>query len=327
MPCFLIRFKTVFLTVEKDQLKAKQIAGSQALKDQTFTITPEIEELVKDMSKGEINVINQAKYNENGPINEFRAYSEGDELILEQLNQQSGNANFLLLNLTDETVQQKQIKSEDKRLRDADSYIYNGNHFSLQQEDKDEYELNITAIRSGENLYKASLQNELQNYMSNTEWENFSSNARKGKNAPTITVNEGTNNSLITTIDYVDRNTYNYDYDLRRMFDHLRWMRQMDELHRMNNFGPSYLESAKYLYATREENHSIQIVFNQDLQPVEDASTETKLHNFDEDKYLKKYEDDKNIEQVSVAYTKASKRLMTLRNGYNRVKISIRENN
>ena len=325
---FTYPFKTVFLTVDKDVLTVKQIANSQAVKDQSFPVNESVEDLVKDISKNTIDVVDQSKFNENGPINEYRAYAEGDELIIEQLDQRSGNANFLLLNLNDESVQKKQVKSEDKKLRDADSYIFNGNHFSLQQEDKDEYEMNITNIRTGENLYKASLQDELRNHMSSSQWENFYKHAKKGRNAPTITVNEGNKNHLVTNIDYVNRNTYNY-HDLFWHMDMMRWhMDMMQKTHEFNNqFGPSVLESQKHLYATRVEDHSIKIVLNSEFQPVKDASTETKLHNFNEDKYLEKYEENKTIERVSVAYTKSSKRLMTMRKKSNQIKISIRENN
>lgn len=259
-------------------------------------------------------VVNTNEYVKNGSIKSTQAFYNDNKLIFTNTNKSDFKTKIFTLDLVNKRYTLIQyLNNELEKIKDLNTYLYNNTIFSIIVNKTDAI-LKVNSLNQGENLYTASFKNELGNYIKLEEIDNLIKNSSKKFNKPTITVNTSLEKKLVLNIDYVNTNTYSYNYNW--WFHHWMFMQQVHMQQTMQHvkintpsFGPNpMLYDDLNFYVVKAEKKSIKFVMNTDFSINKNASKETINKEINRDNYLDKLKKNKDLKYITASFQENSLR-------------------
>lgn len=293
---------------ENTTVKIKTIYDSKTDHMETFEFKDEVRDMVRRIFNDEPESINTNEFVENGSINASKVYFFNDRLIFDHTSKKK----YASLSVHPENASDilfKEIDLEDVgKVTDINSFIYGSKTF-LFINNKEDINLRIYDRQSGELLADVFLKRDLSDSLNKVDLEKIIYKTSWRSHSLTGTVNEGSDSSMLVNIDLVQTNTYKYDYNWwwfnqfflqQMMWEHQMMQQQMKM--QMNAFGPdpdSYLPGE----FREEKTRPIQLVIDKGFNFLDGRDAISKRPNIDKDKFIKKFEDDRQLKDVSLAFT------------------------
>lgn len=254
--------------------------------------------------------VNTNEYVENGSIQPSRVYFFNDRLIFDHTSPEG----YTTLRINPESSTEMSFMEFEfgdfEKLKEINSYIYESKVFLFLNNKKD---LNLRSynLEDGKLLASVHLQEDLSGHLNSELLEKILKKSSRRGHRLTGTVNEGPENSLVVNIDYVSAD-YNYHYNwwwhYQFMQQHMMWQNQMMQQHmrmQMNTFGPNPETYAANEF-TVKNTESIQLVIDRNFKFQDGREATTLRPNIDKDKYIERFEKNRQLKDVSIAFTKRS---------------------
>ncbi|MGB5983530.1 MAG: hypothetical protein WBG46_15440 [Nonlabens sp.] len=331
--------KNTILFVKDGELKTMEILSAENIVDQSIELDYEAKKFMNDLEDEGLTPINTDEYVKNGSIKSFKAYSENGEIIITQDDQSTGFVNLLKLSMSSEKIVSSfsSLKSKPvEKYKKNSSYFIADKIYQLKMGKKDA-KLNVfQADGSSKRTIDLLGTKVLENSSNREAAENFSKKASRNANHPTITLNETKQGAFKIRLDYVNKNTYNYNY---HWWWHHHWMMQQQmmihqQMHQnamrnMSRFGPNSNEDHAAIYnlnsIAKQSHFELGITANGEL--IDPKDLKTKKQEIDKQKIIKQIEDDKKLKHSSTvfyddhyiyfAFAKKQKSFKLIRQEYN----------
>ena len=310
---------TVLLTVDKkgEKLGYWRIVSWDNQKLEHIDIP---EELNKEFKKINAVAINQNEFVEKGSFPGTKAYLNNNELVYIIDDEKSNTSKSIIIDLNNPSdFLQKEFKTVGtnlEKVKDYNSYLYNNKVFTVAS-NKEDMEVTIHNLKEGRQEKRLSLRQDI--FKDNQEMEKFREYldyTAKGKIKAMLTINETSEGNMAVRIDQADNTSYNYNYN---WWWHHEWMLQQNMMMQMqmqqnmrqmmqnlpSGFGPNP-STYEYGYNPNKKSNEpkpIVFVLNNNLDLINNASGETVYPEIEREKYLKEYEDDRNMRNVSASFT------------------------
>ncbi|MEH1007712.1 hypothetical protein VDP25_08210 [Winogradskyella sp. ECml5-4] len=310
----LIRKKDKNLIVFSDKKSVRIIEAKDANTVQTITVSSDASsaEFLASLSENSVEAINNDEFVSNGSISTFRAYSDGDKVIITEENTKEATTNALQIPLNQGNEVSAQFKTfggktKDSKIKKSTSYINNDKLYQLKI-GKEEGQLNVfglnDAYNSSVNILEVKPTKHAEGFKS---IKDFVKNASKKFNEPTVTINSTKNGKLKVRFDFVNKNLYNYHYN---WWWHHQWhMQQMQHFQMINqqqmrnsipSFGPS--EPLDYFFVAQEHSF-FEITLDLAGKIVEDKNDESVYPYLNKKTYVKPLNDNKKLKHTSTVFT------------------------
>ena len=313
---FIQKDKSVLVnfTKNKNDVEVRFIADANSVKEQHFTIPNELLKEFKSFksTSSPIEAINQNEFVKNGSINDFRGYLGNKNLYFTDSSSNS-ELKYLNFNFQSNTVENKTITyGFDKKSKNNNSFIYDNKLF-VTSVLSDDAIIKSFDLSTGNETKRLSVTSDLSSVLDAKAVQDFNSQAKSSSLAATITVNKTVDNNYKVRLDRVNKANYNYNYNW--FWQHQFMMMQMQQMQlqqmqqirnvgggRVGGFGPSYSENSLYYVGKDKENYFLEFVINTNFEPLKEATLETEFKNYDVDKVIKEFEDNKSIKKFSPAF-------------------------
>ena len=312
---FRLSNQTVFVDFDKtkNKLSTMSFSNSKEMKEDKFEFSATEFNNFKAFFNETPQEVNQNEFVKNGPISKRKSYFSDNKLIFTSEKDKS-NIQVLTLQLDGS----KQYKFTDfnfnyaKEIKDQNTFVADNLLMSVAVS-KEDITLNSFDMNTNKATKSLSLQNDLKQKFDVETRKKFIESTAKSAMKPTVTLNKTKDpNKLLVRLDRVNKSTYNYSHN----WWHYHWMmhQQMLMMHQqqmMRNtmaprgFGPNmdYYDAMAMLYIAKSDIKPIEFVIDLNLSIDENASTETLHKSIDQDEYLEKYKDDKNIKEFTAGFT------------------------
>ncbi len=312
---FRLSNQTVFVDFDKtkNKLSTMSFSNSKEMKEDKFEFSATEFNNFKAFFNETPQEVNQNEFVKNGPISKRKSYFSDNKLIFTSEKDKS-NIQVLTLQLDGS----KQYKFTDfnfnyaKEIKDQNTFVADNLLMSVAAS-KEDITLNSFDMNTNKATKSLSLQNDLKQKFDVETRKKFIESTAKSAMKPTVTLNKTKDpNKLLVRLDRVNKSTYNYSHN----WWHYHWMmhQQMLMMHQqqmMRNtmaprgFGPNmdYYDAMAMLYIAKSDIKPIEFVIDLNLSIDENASTETLHKSIDQDEYLEKYKDDKNIKEFTAGFT------------------------
>ncbi len=314
-PYLVIRTKekTFLLFKEKENLEITTIIDSQKHHSEFFSFSGENAGLYNKIFETTPESINTNEYVEFGSISESKVYFFNERLIFDH----SSEDKYTTLSLDPErntSISLNEFHLEDvKKLKDINSFIYGSKAF-LFLNNKEDINLRSYDLESGKLIFNVLLKEELSGYLDSEALEKIIRKSSRNSFSLTGTVNEGPENSMVVTIDYVSTRNYNYHYNWwwhhQFMHQQMMWNQQMMQQHiqmQMNTFGPNPESHATEDF-TAKKTQSVQLRIDQDFKFHDGREATTLRPEIDKEKTIEIFKKNKQLKDVSLAFTQTSAR-------------------
>ncbi len=309
--------KSILVIREDDSRKItlRTIKNSEASKEVEYNFEDMHQEAFDKIFSQKPEIVNQNEYVKNGSIKKSKLYIVDNKLIADYTSEDE----YISIeidpdNYKDPKVQTTAIDGFEK-VKDVNSYVFD-DKFYLFINNKEDLKMQSYDRISGELMDRKSMTENLNELVSASGIEDFIKQSKKNRNKVTGTINPTKKNNLLVTLDYVDKNNYNYHHDWWfhhwMMQQHMQMMQQQmiqQQMNNMNSFGPNadkYNTSASF-EAIYDEDTSIQFVLKPDFQ-ISGELEEAKFEELDKDFYIDKFNDRKRLKHQSIAFTTTSVR-------------------
>jgi len=309
---FRLKNKTIIINKLKTSWDIIEINSTKTISKSNIKINAENQKDFETIFESSPDIVNTNEYVKNGSIQKNQAFYNDNKIIFTNTSNSSFNTKIITIDLVTKNYSFiKYLNSEIEKIKDINTYIYNNTIFSIIVNKTDAI-LKINKLNKVENLYRASLNNELANYLDSEIVKSLIKKASKKINKPTITVNKSIEHKLVLNIDYVDTNTYSYNYDWwlhHWMFTQQVHMQQTMHHIKVNlpSFGPNpMLYNDLAFYTTKTEKKSIKLVMNTDFSINKNASKETINKEIDRDNYLDKLKKNKDLKHITASFQEKS---------------------
>nr|WP_321245494.1 hypothetical protein [uncultured Psychroserpens sp.] len=304
--------KNTLIFSNKDTLKIIVVDGMNPLKTINVETTDDDEVFLKDLNISSLDAVNTDEFVANGSIEEFRAYGEGDDVFITRENKRTSHTTISRISLEDDIssyIESTVFKSQSGEKTKKSTSFFNGKNLFKLQLDKKEgnvsvYDLDAT---KSSNLDLSSVKIS-KNSKQFDGIDHFLKKASKYANEPTISVNKTKSGDLAMRVDYVNKETYQYQYNWW-WWHHWMWQNQMFHNQMMqqhiNNSVPKGFGPAQPnfdFYYSKTESHFFEIVINTNNENVKIDNVET-VHKFiDKKKYIDKLDEDTNVKHASTVF-------------------------
>ncbi|WP_298952010.1 hypothetical protein [uncultured Nonlabens sp.] len=303
---------------EKESLKIVAVKNASDVKDITIEATAANKDFLKALSKNNLDAISSQDFVENGSINDFRIYSDQGTITITQENTKEGTTNVAQIDTSDSSNTELKVtnfKSNDSgegKLKKSTSYVSDNKLFQMNLK-KDAATLDIHNLDDKSNKQLNLLSGDVVSAASSKAAANsFLKNATKGKNQPTVTVNEARDGALKLRVDYVNKKLYSYNYNWwwhhHWMMQNQMWIMQQQQNRMMlqnslPRFGPD-VSDAYPIYTVKEKADSffeIGLHANGSIMPASDVTTIHK--NIDKKSYIDDIDNNKKLKHSSTVFT------------------------
>lgn len=320
-------FKTVLRTKDQNylvfakfnQLIIKEVISAADIKETELLSNLENEDFLKRLSEQGIDALNQEGFTTNGSIKDYRLYKNDDQIIITKDSNKSHKTRVLKINLDEKeeangAITTYESKDGMEKVKKETSYFLDNKIYQLKVSKKDAV-INIFNLdnEKSENINLSS--SRMMEVVSNKEsLSNFSKQATKSKNQPTITVNPTTSNALKVRLDYVNVNEYSYQnnwwWHHQWMMQNMMWQQQMMQQQMMRNvqnslprFGPNPPEVFIPVKASASSNSYVEFAIDPRNQLL-DAKDLIPIHkDIDKKKYIDKLEAKTYLKTASTVFT------------------------
>ncbi|AGC76886.1 hypothetical protein LX97_03257 [Nonlabens dokdonensis] len=311
---------------EKESLKIITVKSANEIKDISIKATDANEDFLKSLHKNNLDAISSQEYVENGSINDFRIYSNNGTITITQEKTKDGTTNLAQINTNSDTIEELVIsnfKSKEKgkgKLKKSTSYV-SENKLFLMNLKKENATLDIHDLNTKSSKQLDILSTDIANASSNkAAVGNFLKNATKGKNQPTVTVNQAKNGQLKLRVDYVNKKMYSYNYNWwwhhHWMMQQQMWMMQQQQnqmimQNNMRRFGPNGSEGYPIYIFKKKSESFFEIALNSEGNIIP-ANEVTTIHkNIDKEFYIKEIDNNKKLKHSSTVFTETTFRYIS----------------
>jgi hypothetical protein len=259
-------------------------------------------------------IVNQHEFVQNGSIKRSKLYIINEKLVLDY----TAEEEYISIEIdpntyTEPIVKTTEIEGFDK-VKDINSYVFD-DRFYLFINNKEDLKMQTYDRDTATLLDRKSMTENVNDLVSASGVEDFIKQSKRNRNKVTGTVNPTKNNNLLVTLDYVDKNNYNYHHDWWfhhwMMQQHMQMMQQQmiqQQMNSMNSFGgpnaDTYNAALSFEDIFKEET-SIQFVLKPDFE-ISGELEEAKFKDIDKDLYIDKFKDRKGLKHQSLAFTTSS---------------------
>jgi len=297
--------KTLFLAPNKrkDKFNVASIENTNSSKELEFAIPDDFKKLIRTILREGIEVVSDEGFIQNSSIAKIQAYyAEGNFYLVEDVEFQNDLSIITIRTDNSRPVSKTEITTDGiEELNDNNSFIKDEKLFALLL-GKDDFELRIYDLVSGEQKKKFSLKQDLVALKSiKSKINTYLKESNRFKNKPTITVNETVDGNFKIYIDYVNKNTYR-NYDNMWFLHHLMWQQQMMMMN-AGGFGPNpALFDELALNFSITESQPLTFILNRNLEIVNDGNSTTKYQFIDKEKYMDTLSENKAIFNESAGF-------------------------
>jgi hypothetical protein len=258
-------------------------------------------------------IVNQNEFVKNGSINKSKLYVINNRFLLDYTSEEE----YISMEMDPDTytkpiVQTTAIDGFEK-VKDINSYVFE-DQFYLFINNKEDLKMQSYDRNNAELIGQKSMTEDLNDLLNSSGVEDFIKQTKRNRNKVTGTINATKNENLLVTLDYVDKNSYNYHYDWWfhhwMMQQHMQMMQQQMIQQQMSNFGgPNARLSDEILVheSIDNQNTSIQFIIKPGFE-ISSELEETKLKEIDKEFYIDKFNDRKGLKHQSLAFTSTSVR-------------------
>jgi hypothetical protein len=307
---FIQKGKSVVVNFSKNknEVVLQFISDSKTVKQQDFTIPSEMLKDFKEYknTNSPIEAINQNEFVKNGSIKDYRGYLGENNLYFTNTSS-SKELRFFNFNFKTNLVESKNLEySFDEKSKNISSFIYNDKLFVTSVLPNDAV-LKSFDVSSGKETRSLSINSDLTSVLDAKAVQDFYSQAKSWGLSPTVTVNKTVENNYKVRLDRVDKKKYIYNYNWFWQHQFMMMQMQMQSMQnlgggRPGGFGPSYTENFTDFTGKDKDNYFLEFVVDATFAPQKNASLETEFKNYEVDKIMKEFEDNKNIKKFSPAF-------------------------
>lgn len=312
---FLIYKEKDRLFKERNALEIKTIYDSHKQFEVNFNFNGANKDLFRKIFEIKPQTINTNELVENGSINLSKVYYYNDKLFFDHTNEDG----YTLLAIDPEresgiSFMEFGLEGAGK-IKEIGSYIY-GSKVFLFINDKKDIKLRSYELGSGDLIADVQLKEKLSGTIDLESFEKIIKKSSRNRYSLTGTVNEGPENTMVITLDYVVTNNYNYHYNWwwhhQFMQQQMMWQHQMMQQHirmqtQINSFGPN-----PDVYFSEEfvenKTQSVQFVIDKDFNFLKNNDITPVRPKINKDKHVEKYQKDRHIKDVTLAFTRQSGR-------------------
>ncbi|MEG9328030.1 hypothetical protein V6B16_08780 [Salinimicrobium catena] len=303
--------RSFLIIKEKDNLEINTIFDSQRKISENFSFKGENKSLFNRIFETTPETINTNEYVKNGSINPSKVYFYNDRLIFDHISEEKYTT--LSINPEDNShlaFSEFELKGVNK-VRDINSFIFKSKAF-LFINNKEDINLRSYDLETGEMIKDLFLQQEFSHYFDSEILEKLIKKSSRKANRLTGTVNEGPENSMVVTMDFVSARNYFYHYNWwwHHQFLHqqMMWQNQMMQQHmQMNTFGPNPDSYMSEIFPAAN-SQSVKLLIDKDLNVLAGKDVLTLRPEIDKEKHIEKFQNDRKVKNVTLAFTRRSGR-------------------
>ncbi|WP_299440369.1 hypothetical protein [uncultured Aquimarina sp.] len=302
--------------VEEKRIDITNIVNGDNIIQTPFNVSEDYG-IFKRIFSSQPKFINTNEYIENGAIDDTKVYYDKGLLYFDYIRRNNQSILSLVLNPVQSNSLQFQIidNLDIEKIKNLNSFYHKGNLFLMIKTKKSTI-LSVVDIKTGSIKFKKPIQGNFIGYFNDENLRLIDKAIRIQRHKPTITINKSVEGLNVLRLSYVDKTTYNYHNNWwfhHQMFQNMmhqqqEFMRQQN-FNRMPSFGPN--NETFDLYNTEvpsiiKENEFIKIVFDNNLNPIKNASVKTVKEYIDKNLYLEPFKDQKGIKHFTAAFSTES---------------------
>lgn len=322
------------------KLNVRVITYAKGQDNISFDIDKSLKKEFELFTKFSQDAINRNEFVKLGSINKRKAYLSEGQLIYTMDDEKSGLTEAMIFHL-DGSAKVEMSKFQNKaldKIKDYNSYIYNGDLFSAAS-NKEGMIFKVFDMNSGDETKSFSLEEAMKKANSgeaNSSMQEYLREVSKAKMKSTVTVNATKEGKLLVRVDQVDKNTYNYHYNW--WFHHWMWQQQIwhqqmmqqniqNTINSLPKFTPNgeYYDEYYNVFGPLKEEDGLEFVLDTNFDVAPEAGRETKFAIIDRDKYLKEFEDQKNLKEITAGFTSTNFRYIYMDKKTKEVFIAFKE--
>ena len=305
-------------------LDVHAISSIEKREDISFELDREVKKEFKRFTKSSQDEINRNEFVKLGSINDRKVYLSAGRLVYTLDDEKSGLTEAMIFHLDNSgSIEMSKFQNNTlEKIKDYSSYIYDNSLFTTSS-NKTGMVFKVFDMDTGNETKTFSLEDAIKKiHTDNTGsiMQDYLKEVSKAKMKSTVTVNTTKENKLLIRVDQVDKTTYYYHHNW--WFHHWMWQQQMWHNHQMMvqkqiqniNTMPKFTPNGEYydtyydVYGALEKPKAIEFVLDLDFEIIPDANAEPALADIDRDKYLKEFEDQKNLKEITAGFTSTNLR-------------------
>lgn len=302
--------KTFLVFQEEGRLDIRTIYGSRQKNLNTFRFSGEDRKKLEKIFEAGPQSINTSEFVEQGSIRDSKIYFYDDRLIFDH----KTTKKYLTLSLDPEEEGTASFREFSLRglgkVKEVNAFIHGSDAFVFVNDKKDLL-IRRYDLETGRKNADILLRKDLGAQLGEAALDKLIKKSAKKSSSLTATVNEGLENTLLLNLSYVSNRNYNYNYYWwwhHHMFQHQMMMQNMmmqqqmqRQMQQINSFGPS--PDRYEPVPTLKKVAPLQLVFDADLNFQEGKEVASLRPNIDKEKYLKTFEKNRRLKEITVAFT------------------------
>jgi hypothetical protein len=310
---FRLSNQTIFVDFDKmkNNVSIASFSDAKEIKREKFEFTKENFNNFSSFFSETPEEINQNEFVKNGSISKRKSYFSNNKLNFTYEKDKS-NVQVLTLHLDGS----KQYKFDDfnfnysKEIKEQNTFVADNLLLSVAVS-KEDVTLNAFEINTMKASKSISLQNDVKQKLDSDSRQKFIESSAKSSMRPTVTVNKTKDpNKLLVRMDLVNKSTYTYNHN----WWHIHWMMQHQMMMQQQmmmrqsiprGFGPNsnFYDEIAMIYSDKSDVKPIEFIVDLNLTIDETASPATIYKAIEQDDYLDKFKDDKNVKEFSASFT------------------------
>ncbi|MAW95336.1 MULTISPECIES: hypothetical protein [unclassified Leeuwenhoekiella] len=302
---------THLLNYEDDTIHIASIKNSKAITTRDRPVIGRTAGLLEELFKDNLQAIETMDFVDRGSISTSKAYLYNNIISLTKDDPKASSTALVAVNLEETSpISEVQVFNQDaiQKIKDYNSFL-NAEKLLALSLSKEELKLSALPIDNPEE--QPTVYNNAQLAQSNigANFNEFLKEASRSRNASTVTTNATTDGSVLVSLSYVDKKSYQYNWWFHHWMFHnqMMWQQQMmqNNLNQMmksvpTGFGPAPVENVPY-YDAEEQ---IQFVITPSGLIETKDSADTNYAQIDKESYLESLDKVRTFSELSAAFLK-----------------------